>query len=320
MIQININAEVSPIYNFNQKIYEIFYPCELNYECYPYEISLTRGIYLFELYGASGGIPSKLNTTTSRRSTEDLTCIPDLLVKSYKGNTECNPSNSPGSGAYIAGILPLKQKTKFFAHIGGSGSYKIKGGYNGGGDAGSSASSGGGATDIRVGSDDIFHRIIVAGGGGGSDDYHFDGLTNDGAGGAGGYPESQGYWEGGYYVHKPASQTSGYEFGQGESGSIPSVDTAGAGGGWYGGFGSNSGNAGAGGGSSFLLSKDAIIPEDVGYAFDTSSPYTMRLFAHESGIWSGNGKIVITILSEDHTINQCYPSRFIHSLFLIIFL
>ena len=62
-----------------------------------------------------------------------------------------------------------------------------KGCYNGGGKSNYDGSLGDCGTDIRIGVDDFEHRIIVAGGGGGTDNIE-SGTSDDGAGGAGGYP------------------------------------------------------------------------------------------------------------------------------------
>ena len=315
ILHISIDPSVSPKINQTTNQVEFFYPCKSSDTCFPYEVQLSKGNYLVECYGASSGIPSGFSTTTSRRIENESSCIPQLLVAAFRGNTNCNPLNSPGSGGYIAGTLSLKEKTTLYVHVGGSGSFSTKkGGYNGGADGG--GCSGGGASDVRVISDDISHRIIVAGGGGGSDDIFHSTTWNEGAGGAGGYPEGQGYWIDGVYNPKVASQTNGYKFGEGEAPYVTG-DTAGGGGGWFGGYCSNHQNGGAGGGSSFILAKDAIIPDNVGYAFDQNSPYTMKLFGHESGIWSGNGKIIITQLIIYKSLIRCFNMRIPFSYYLI---
>ncbi|NLZ95747.1 MAG: hypothetical protein GX921_07990, partial [Bacteroidales bacterium] len=127
----------------------------------------------------------------------------------------------------MSGTINLKSNTKIYARVGGMGQVatdteKTKGGFNCGGDAKihtDPPSSGGGTSDIRIYSDDLWHRIIVAGGGGGCDDYNYGtaGAINDG-GGAGGYPNGQGYWLNGKYTgNTTATQLYGFSFGQGES-------------------------------------------------------------------------------------------------------
>ena len=296
----------SPAINQTENRIELGYPCDDTSICHPYTITLPRGKYLFECYGASGGIHSLIKTSSSRRLINQNACIDDSIVKKYNGNAECHWQNGAGSGGYIAGTIRLQETTKIYAHVGGMGTYsQNKGGYNGGGKSNSDGSSGGGATDIRIATDDLQHRIIVAGGGGGTDNYN---TVDDGAGGAGGYPEAQGYWATGVYSNsRIATQTTGFEFGKGQN-SQGGDDQAGAGGGWFGGFTVNNYNAGAGGGSSFILIQNATIPPEVNYAFSTNSKYLMDLKAHESGIWSGNGKIIITQLSASLNMITCKMS------------
>ena len=260
------------------------YPCpDNNITCHPLTITLDPGSWFIELWGAGAS----------------------------------------NGGGYTAGILPLYHKLTVYAYLGGqempTGDNAGYGGYNGGGDAclyQSGSASGGGAT-----------RIIVAGGGGGSDncfkwEYSAD---DDGSGGAGGGLKAQGFWIAGVYHNESiATQTSGFTFGNGESartnGSlhdsgfkdpIGANDRAGAGGGWYGGFSSHHGNGGAGGGSSFALSKNAEIPSDLiesrnslydepkseYYAFTKNSQYLIRNPIFFQGIWAGNGKAIITLIS-----------------------
>ena len=60
---------------------------------------------------------------------------------------------------------------------------------------------------------------------------------------------------------------------------------------------------GAGGGSSFALLINSTIPSDVDYAFDATSKYVMYLNSFANGIWSGDGKIIVTRL--DSLIFTC---------------
>ena len=319
MIGVDIDESVTPLFNRTKNSVELFYPCQNHYECFPYIITLSSGKYLFECYGASGGIPAEIGYSTSRRIEGTTQCIPDSIVKKYNGNTNCSALNSPGSGGYISGILNLKTETLFYAHVGGSGFMKTlsQGGYNGGGAGHGSGGSGGGATDIRVEADDIRHRIIVAGGGGGTDNYVFTGSSDDGAGGAGGYPSGQGYWINGVYSANLSTQTSGARFGYGADASGES-DLAGGGGGWFGGYASNDVNGGAGGGSSFILTKFAEIPTNQNYAFKTDSEYAMQLHAYENGIWSGHGKIIITKIVPTVTKMECKESKINYCLLYIL--
>ena len=309
---------------------EFPYPCDVPYECSPYQLSIPTGIYKIELYGASGGTPT--NATTIRD--DNLNCMSQEIVKIFRGNSECNPMNSPGAGGYISGVISLFKPTTFFLHIGGKGEYRIvesgsssedselpenrpKGGYNGGGDATGfiyGSSGGGGGTDIRAEVDDYWHRIIVAGGGGGIDDMTTE-TDNDGSGGAGGYPKGQNCFiasklssEGG------ATQDSGYSFFQGESAYYleTTSDLAGSGGGWFGGSFCKNANAGGSGGSSYILTNSSFIPtgnitvkdkaDDIidskEYAFNNQSPYLFYDIKYANGIRSGDGFARLTIISQ----------------------
>ena len=254
-----------------------------------------------------------------------------------------------GAGGYTSGILHLQEKTHVYIAIGGSGVYtwakgvsngdlsyanenRPKGGFNGGGRAASytgkysGAGSGGGATDLRVLENDLYHRIIVSGGGGGTDNYDPEyGKNDDGTGGSGGDKIAQGFWIGGKYNKDHiATQISGFSFGNGEAANQmgsqnpkgcttkPSnTDIPGAGGGWFGGFSSQNSIGGAGGGSSFVLTSQSVLPDnpisvyndlyvkvnESDYAFTTKSIYAMTHPIFVAGIWKGNGKAIITVLS-----------------------
>ena len=127
-----------------------------------YEVVLSRGVYKFECWGASGG------------------------------SLELNSS----SGAYVSGKIFIQSTRKFYLFVGEKG--VVKGTtvtFNGGGAAAytdgltsdareSYASSGGGSTDIRLTDGDWYDlnslksRIIVASGGGGESNYRkIDGST-----------------------------------------------------------------------------------------------------------------------------------------------
>jgi hypothetical protein len=216
-----------------QRVQYISYPCSNNANCAPVEINLTRGKYLFELWGARSGN--------------------DYFGSGYR------------RGGYVSGILDLRKTTKFFIHFGGVGSNglnaNVKGGNNGGGDGGYYGAGGGGATDVRLDSS-LQSRIIVAAGAGGGErisDGHGGGVigltgssTNCGgyslakgsqpgnqtSGGASGYRASYGYAEAG-------------SFGRGGAGITPngSDGGGGGGGGYFGGGGVPQVCAGSGGSS-----------------------------------------------------------------------
>ena len=232
-----------------------------------------------------------------------------------------------GMGEYTYHSLP-NDRTQSYLY-----ENRPKGGFNGGGSAGnyydangndlySGSSSGGGATDVRILENDIFHRVIVSGGGGGNDNCYNDFDTEDD--GSGGGLTAQGFWIAGSYRNKEANQEKGFSFGYGESARYGNslhpdgshengqgFDIAGAGGGWYGGFASQHYAGGACGGSSFVLTKDSYIPQgeiivyndmydniiNGTYAFTNDSPYVLSSPVFVQGIWAGNGKAIITILS-----------------------
>ena len=200
---------------------------EFNFTGKPSEQTLFPGRYFIQCWGASGG----------------------------SGCQDGKNSHKGGNGAYVSGILQLKEKKTFYIFVGGKGEdgacteYKrTKGGYNGGGDGGGDTtngpggddggSGGGGATDIRLinlETDNnlisLRSRIIVAAGGSGSSYSSFGAPGGD----IYGYvPSGNNVFN---FVHyQNTSQTSGYQFGDGESGEDHNVlPSSGAGGGYYGG-------------------------------------------------------------------------------------
>ncbi|EAX88413.1 hypothetical protein TVAG_231590 [Trichomonas vaginalis G3] len=333
---------------WNQYLFE--YPCESNSVCTDYKVKLSRGKYIFELYGASGG--SHINKTTSF-CFDNNSCIDESFVRRYNGNTECIKNSSiGGAGGYISGTIILYSDTVTFLTIGGKGifghslkemntdkcfqkKYIIKGGY-GGGDSFSNyydisypqwagSGSGGGQTAVKFLENDLWHRVLVSGGGGGTDNAFGEyGKLDDGSGGAGGNLVAQNWFLNGVLKHEYfANSTNGFTFGTGEAArfglkknpySVPDgekYDNAGAGSGWFGGFSSQNGRGGAGGGSSWALSRDAIIPEgDIEatdefydnaeshpYGFTKTSGYLFTDVEHAAGIWNGHGRIIITYIS-----------------------
>ena len=185
-------------------------------------ITLPKGIYKLECWGAQGG-----NGCTDN---------------SYTG----------GKGGYSIGTISLNTKITLYIYVGcrgvsseASGSGAIRaGGFNGGGSGrdwsstNHGGSGGAGATDIRINQDSFYARVIVAGGGGGASD--------DGNGGSGGGVSgiSTGASAG--------TATSGSGFGQAAASSYTSGECGGGGGGWYGGYGGGSENIPGGGGSGYV--------------------------------------------------------------------
>lgn len=184
-------------------------------------LSLPKGIYKFEVWGAEGGYRSS---------------------RSYSGK-----------GGYSVGTITFSEKTQIYCYSGGSGKTGgTSGGFNGGGKR-SSYPGGGGASDIRIGQDSLYARVIVAGGGGS------DGATNKSGGygggtsgqsitdnyGTGGFGGTQtgvssSSWQTNSQPTSTSSQSGAYAgFGFGGNGITRSSGHGGAGGsGWYGGSGS----------------------------------------------------------------------------------
>ena len=116
----------------------------LTYIGRPYSFVFKPGIYLFELFGASGG------------------------------------GSQPGFGAYVSGITSIKERTKMHIYVGQKGFIGTTPSYNGGGSGTDlvngvdGGTSGGGSTDIRLKGgvwndfSSLKSRIMVAGAGGGS--------------------------------------------------------------------------------------------------------------------------------------------------------
>lgn len=125
-----------------------------NYTGAVQSITLPKGIYTLECWGAQGGNQSQ-----------------DSASATVTGS---------GLGGYSIGTLTLTQLTTCYIYVGGqggmsssTGNVKVEGGFNGGGFAshestGEPGNGGGGATDVRIAQDSLYARIIVAGGGGGS--------------------------------------------------------------------------------------------------------------------------------------------------------
>ena len=120
---------------------------------------------------------------------------------------------------------------------------------------------------------------------------------------------------------------------QGTLSNFENGEHSGAGSGWFGGFASHHANGGSGGGSSWILSRDAIIPENELVSYDsfydflgtskyafTKADYIFNNVIDASGVWEGNGKLVITILNFINcpTVCVCYRQNFISSIYVFI--
>ena len=139
---------------FNETIAILKYPCNQNTNiCTPYKVEFQPGIYLIELWGASGGYTNS-----------------EPLLGGY--------------GAYTSGYITLKKKSVFYFYLGQQGKNNGPPTYNGGGRGSNSplgdstAGSGGGASDMRYISgewndtESLKSRIIVSAGGAGSAYYY----------------------------------------------------------------------------------------------------------------------------------------------------
>ena len=215
------------------------YPCgEDIEECSPYFGILPRGQYIFEVWGAQGGL-------------------------------------SGGAGGYSIGFIKLKYPTPIYITIGAQGSYieNIKNftttAYNGGGKGFAhcttlerSAGSGGGATDIRLIGNTFDHRVLVAGGGGGNCTAAGLNVTPGVGGGETGGDSATG--KGGTQESSPHVSTGigPGSFGIGGSAQIDEGTAGGGGGGWYGGSsGKQSSANGGAGGSGYALHQNSYKPE-----------------------------------------------------------
>ncbi|EAY22814.1 hypothetical protein TVAG_075610 [Trichomonas vaginalis G3] len=334
-----VGAQINVTIDVDRYIFD--YPCSSSSDCTDYEITFPPGLYKFELYGSSGG---SQNGITSYRFPNG-SCISEEIVNLYRGNTKClSKSSVGGAGGYISGVIYIRKSILSFVTVGGKGSVATKdsecygeprcferniyspGGYGGGGStpAHPSIGSGGGQTAVKFIENDLWHRVIVAGSGGGADNGVGDFLgKDDGSGGSGGGLIAQGWFENGVYKNDYlANSTFGFSFGYGEAAQLSgsknvngvhkyssSSDKSGSGSGWFGGFASHDPNSGSGGGSSWVLSKDAIIPPGKIKATDdfftpigsreyefSKADFLFTNVIHQAGIWEGNGRVIISII------------------------
>lgn len=257
-------------------------------------VTLPKGVYKLEVWGAQGGSYS-----------------------SYYG----------GAGGYSAGTITFTSDTPLYIYVGGqpatnsSDRVVVSGGFNGGGNGYNRYYSGtytygqggGGGTDIRIGQDSLYARVIVAGGGGGS--ASVNALTTKYGGGiTGGAPTSS------YAGTQTTGGNAGNKgtFGQGGSvttgGSNYRYSSGGGGGGWYGGGAasdytdsSSSYRGYNGGGSGFvwtgsnapsgyLLGPEYYLTDASTIAGNASMPSTSG--GTETG-HTGNGYARITVIKVD---------------------
>lgn len=262
--------------------YEFEYPCDNSYECSPYHITLNRGEYLIEVYGAQGG----------------------------------GPEDQSGRGGGIKGVLRNFKTRKYFAFVGAKGEtctgVPTKNSFGGGGIGFAdklyyTVGSGGGASDLRTSLSSLESRIIVAGGGGASglntwNIYYNRSPGGDGSGGDGSDALSE--------KGKPGKGAStngiikdGTTFSLGYGGNATCEegnDGSGGGGGYYGGKAGQSFCTGGGGGSGFI------------------NLHMFHSIARFTGIREGNGLIRITHLSSTLSIHSVRSTCNRHSLIFVI--
>ena len=268
-----------------------------NYTGAVQSITLPKGIYTLECWGAQGGNRSQ-----------------DSASATVTGS---------GLGGYSIGILTLTQLTTCYIYVGGqggmsssTGNVKVEGGFNGGGFAshestGEPGNGGGGATDVRIAQDSLYARVIVAGGGGGS------GEDNETGGYGGG--ETGGAGSGNTSLTQ-ASQTSGgtNSFGFGLGGNT--YNGGAGGGGWYGGasrysvssYSTGSDSEGGGGGSGYVYTSSTAKNYPSGCLLNSSyyltdaqtiagnNSFVSPTGSSETG-HSGNGYCRITVIECKNT-------------------
>ena len=231
--------------NISKKSVLLDYPCSSASSCTPYVVTLNRGRYQFECWGAKGS-----------------------------GN------GSPGLGAYTTGIIKITKLSSFFINIGataatGSGAPAI---FNCVPYSSKAQCFGGGATDVRLYNGDswentqsLISRIMVAAGGGGAEWVNSKGGNGgapkggDGYTAVGSYPSdsllSQATYgatneKGGYCPTTYSLNGATRSIFQGSFGiagySTSSTDMGGIGGGGYYGGGTPDYGGGGSGGSSFI--------------------------------------------------------------------
>lgn len=262
-----------------------------NYTGAVQSVTLPKGTYTLECWGAQGG---------------------------YSSSNSGIDVGMGGKGGYSVGTITLDKKTPIYIYAGGvgsiSGNGKADGGFPNGGSSWASSTSegaggGGGSSDIRIGTDSLYARVIVAGGGGGGGE---DNETGGYGGGETGGTSGSG---------TPGSQTapSGY-FG---IGGHTSYDGGGGGGGWYGAYpaggqttpatgSSESDTSGSPGGSGYVYTSSTASNYPSGCLLNSSyylsaaktiagnTSFTSPTGSSETG-HSGNGYCRITVIECKNT-------------------
>ena len=272
------------------KIFQIY---DFNFKGNPEFITLSKGVYIFECWGAAG---------------HNLTDY----------DIETNGTVSLARGGYVKGYIQLNKTTTFYIYVGEKGNQRYNPVFNGNND--NTVIKGGGATDIRLIGGDWFlfdslkSRIIVAGAGGSGERYF--GGDGGGLNGTSNYPFphaspgtqtsggiGQSYWASGlYYGHG-----SNGSFGRAGNGYCHDKDPKascdygpGGGSGYYGGGGMTYLGSG-GGGSSFISGHpgcDAITKDSTSNnIIHTGQPnHYSKLVFYNTEMFAGNQEF----MSPDH--------------------
>lgn len=297
------------VFNVNNRVayYEYNYPCSDTSSCHDVSVYLDPGIYVFEVFGASGG--------DGYRQGIDKTTI-------------------GGRGGYARGCISITKRTRVYMFIGGQGRTNNEGedfalgGFNGGGKGtvgqdNRPTGSGGGATDVRIGCKSLKCRKIIAGGGGGAGSPNGGSTADVGFGGSGGGSEGLD-GKGHSSLSDNYRGTGGTQSGPGIGGSAGGVKVndgelgkggfyhisrffdssgGGGGGGYYGGGGS--GAAGGAGGSGYLDQSLLKLNDITSILIDGDTPMT-DLYGNSYIGNKGNGFIHVTVLSRKFVaFSQC---------------
>lgn len=258
-------------------------------------LTLPKGIYKLEVWGAQGG---SYSTT-------------------YYG----------GKGGYSVGELTLDADTGIHVYVGGQGrstssSSAASGGFNGGASGGSGRSGcsytgyggqgGGGGTDIRITQDALAYRVIVAGGGGGSSSengYSCGTMTTGcyGGGTSGETKTGDATWNN---PGKPGTQSSAGAGGakpthtsSGSDATYCGSGGSGGGGGWYGGGGGSSGTTdGASGNYAYAGSSGSFGSGGTG----GSNPHSSSYYSSKSGAGGGGSGYIHEGTNSASSLGQNY--------------
>ena len=264
-----------------------------------YPAYLFPGKYLFELWGAQGG---------------------------------CMDGCAGAKGGYSKGTIVLRSSTNVFVSVGQQGTctsgsaLETPASFNGGGKpkifapGDHVACSGGGASDIRLNKNTLFHRVIVAGGGGGYGKFK-DALRIGGSGG--GINGTNGGSSCTNNEEKFGTQTYGGTGKKGDSngifgfgGNATSADGGGGGGGWFGGAAGQNCIDPGNGGSGFVLTSSSYSIAKLQSQYGLGPAYFMtHAETKVQSEVSGNGKVIITVLSQLKTCSPKITNRF----FVVIF-